>query len=72
MTQPQVTPLESSELKQRILRFQQVESDIVKQVRRVIDTLNFFQMIPVFPSLQAAQTSLKSVPLTGAAVKGIR
>jgi MoxR-like ATPase len=36
MTQPQVATLESSELKQRILRFQQVEADIVKQVRRVI------------------------------------
>src|SRR3982750_1462509 len=36
MTQPQVATLESSELKQRIVRFQQVEADIVKQVRRVI------------------------------------
>src|SRR5260370_30649068 len=35
MTNP-ITNIESSELKQRILRFQQVESDIVKQVRRVI------------------------------------
>src|SRR6202165_5811641 len=35
MTNP-ITTLDSSELKQRILRFQQVESDIVKQVRRVI------------------------------------
>src|SRR3982751_4240992 len=36
MTQPQVATLESSELKQRIVRFQQVESDIVQQIRRVI------------------------------------
>src|ERR1700730_1599644 len=36
MTQPSIANLESSELKQKILRFQQVESDIVKQVRRVI------------------------------------
>src|SRR3954454_19408939 len=37
MTQPSpVTSLESSELKQRIVRFQQVEADIVRQVRRVI------------------------------------
>ncbi len=42
------------------------------RVRRVIDTLNFFQMIPVFPTLDAAQNSLKSVPLTGAALKGSR
>ena len=39
MTQPQVATLESSELKQRILRFQQVETEIVKQVRRVIINL---------------------------------
>src|SRR5688572_8433948 len=31
-----VTSLDSSELKQRILRFQQAESEIVQQVRRVI------------------------------------
>ena len=36
MTQPSIANLESSELKQRILRFQQVESDILTQVRRVI------------------------------------
>src|SRR3954469_7326276 len=35
MTNP-ITTLETSDLKQRILRFQQVEADIVKQVRRVI------------------------------------
>src|SRR5438309_3993695 len=35
MTNP-ISTLETSELKQRILRFQQVEADIVKQVRRVI------------------------------------
>src|SRR6266403_78934 len=36
MTNPPITPLDSSELKQRITRFQQVESDILTQVRRVI------------------------------------
>src|SRR4051812_14879752 len=37
MTQPSpVTSLESSELRQRILRFQQAEQQIVEQVRRVI------------------------------------
>jgi anti-sigma B factor antagonist len=36
------------------------------RVRRVINMLNFFQMIPVYPTLEAAQTSLKSVPLPGA------
>src|SRR4051794_41048424 len=38
MTQPMpvVTSLDSSELKQRIVRFQQAESEIVTQVRRVI------------------------------------
>ena len=36
MTNPSITSLESSELKQRIVRFQQVESDILTQVRRVI------------------------------------
>jgi len=37
MTQPSViTSLDSSELKQRIVRFQQAESQIVEQVRRVI------------------------------------
>jgi MoxR-like ATPase len=36
MTNPTVTSLESSELKQRIVRFQQVESEIMQQVRRVI------------------------------------
>lgn len=43
-----------------------------ERVRRVIDTLNFFQMIPVFPTLEAAQISLKDVPLTGAALRGSR
>jgi anti-anti-sigma factor len=33
------------------------------RVRHVIETLNFFQMIPVFPSMDAAQDSLKGVPL---------
>ncbi|MGH9633021.1 MAG: AAA family ATPase, partial [Bryobacteraceae bacterium] len=36
MTNPSITALDSSELKQRIVRFQQVESNIVQQVRRVI------------------------------------
>lgn len=36
MTNPSITTLETSDLKQRILRFQQVEGDIAKQVRRVI------------------------------------
>src|ERR1700730_1390344 len=36
MTQPSIANLESSELKQKILRFRQIQSDIVKQVRRVI------------------------------------
>jgi MoxR-like ATPase len=37
MTQPSViTSLDSSELKQRIVRFQQAESQIVEQVRRII------------------------------------
>ena len=36
MTNPSITSLDSSELKQRILRFQQVESEILTQVRRVI------------------------------------
>src|ERR1700743_3395901 len=36
MTQPSIANLDSSELKQKILRFQQVESDILAQVRRVI------------------------------------
>jgi len=35
------------------------------RVQRVIDMLNFFQMIPVFPSMDAAQSSLKGVPLAG-------
>ena len=35
------------------------------RVQHVIETLNFFQMIPVFPSMDAAQTSLKGVPLPG-------
>ena len=43
-----------------------------ERVRRVIDTLNFFQMIPVLPTLEAAQTSLKGAPFTGASVKGNR
>lgn len=34
-------------------------------VQRVIDMLNFFQMIPVYPSMDAAQSSLKGVPLPG-------
>ena len=33
------------------------------QVRHVIDGLNFYKMIPVFPSLEAAEVSLKSSPL---------
>jgi anti-anti-sigma factor len=33
------------------------------RVQRVIDMLNFFQMIPVFPSMDAAQSSLTGVPL---------
>jgi len=36
MTNPSITSLDSSELKQRIVRFQQVESEILTQVRRVI------------------------------------
>ena len=36
-----------------------------ERVQHVIDMLNFFQMIPVFPSMDAAQTSLKGVPLPG-------
>jgi MoxR-like ATPase len=36
MTNPTVPTIESSELRQRILRFQQVETDILEQVRRVI------------------------------------
>ncbi len=36
MTNPSITSLDSSELKQRITRFQQVESEILTQVRRVI------------------------------------
>jgi MoxR-like ATPase len=36
MTQPSIANLDSVELKQKILRFQQVESDILAQVRRVI------------------------------------
>ncbi|MHB8730396.1 MAG: STAS domain-containing protein [bacterium] len=35
------------------------------RVQHVIDALNFFQMIPVFPSMDAAQTSLKGMPLPG-------
>ena len=35
------------------------------RVQRVIDMLNFFQMIPVFPSMDAAQSSLQGVPLAG-------
>ena len=31
-------------------------------VKSVIETLNFYQMIPVFPSLEAAQNSLKTSP----------
>lgn len=33
------------------------------RVQRVIDMLNFFQMIPVYSTMDAAQTSLKGVPL---------
>src|SRR5215212_11266845 len=36
MTNPVPISLDSSELKQRILRFQQAESEIVQQIRRVI------------------------------------
>src|SRR5713226_3485593 len=36
MTNPSITSLESSELKHRITRFQQVESEIMTQVQRVI------------------------------------
>src|SRR6266403_1672220 len=36
MTNPPITPLDSSELKQRITRFQQVQGEIVTEVRRVI------------------------------------
>jgi MoxR-like ATPase len=36
MTNPSPISLDSSELKQRIVRFQQAESDIVQQIRRVI------------------------------------
>src|SRR4030088_3800513 len=36
MTNPSVPTLDSAELKQRILRFQHVDSEIVQQVRRVI------------------------------------
>ena len=36
MTNPATISLDSSELKQRILRFQQAEADIVQQIRRVI------------------------------------
>src|SRR6266566_481245 len=36
MTNPSITSLDSSELKQRITRFQQVDSEILTQVRRVI------------------------------------
>ena len=36
MTNPTIPTIDSSELRQRILRFQQVETDILEQVRRVI------------------------------------
>jgi anti-sigma B factor antagonist len=36
-----------------------------ERVQRVIDMLNFFRMIPVYQSMETAQTSLKSVPLPG-------
>ena len=36
MTNPSPISLDSSELKQRIVRFQQAESEIVQQIRRVI------------------------------------
>lgn len=32
------------------------------QVQDVIDTLNFYQVIPVFPSIDTAQNSLKGAP----------
>ena len=35
-TNARITSLDSSELKQRIVRFQQAETEIVEQVRRVI------------------------------------
>lgn len=37
-----------------------------ERVQHVIEMLNFYQMIPVYPSMDAAQTSLKGVPLPGA------
>lgn len=37
-----------------------------ERVQRVIDMLNFFQMIPVYRTMETAQTSLKGVPLPGA------
>jgi len=36
------------------------------RVQRVIDMLNFFQMIPVYASMETAQISLKGVPLSQA------
>lgn len=36
-----------------------------ERVQHVINTLNFFQMIPVYATMDAAQTSLKGVPLPG-------
>ena len=35
------------------------------RVQRVIDMLNFFQMIPVYASMDAAWSSLRGVPLPG-------
>jgi anti-sigma B factor antagonist len=34
-----------------------------ERVQRVIDMLNFFQMIPVYASMETAQIQLKGVPL---------
>lgn len=34
-----------------------------ERVQRVINMLNFFQMIPVYSTMDAAQSSLKGVPL---------
>ncbi|HEV2439565.1 MAG TPA: STAS domain-containing protein [bacterium] len=37
-----------------------------ERVQHVIDMLNFFQMIPVYRTMETAQTSLKSVAIPGA------
>lgn len=34
-----------------------------ERVQRVLDMLNFFQMIPVYSTMDAARTSLEGVPL---------